>query len=126
MGYIPEELVAHLFHLFLLLDILLELVIGTFELGDRLLQLFGHPVEVAPQDPDLIRSPARILCIKVQIRHFLREMRQFHQRLRDPPRQKPHKQTADNNTDAAQIDQELIRQGGAFSDTCQRALHHEP
>ena len=67
MGYIGQELFTHGIDLFLLLNILLQLIIGCLQLRNSLLQGGGHPVEIMPQSPDLIVASTGIPGLKSRL-----------------------------------------------------------
>ena len=94
MGNIIQKFPAHLIDPDLALNIFLELVIGGFQLRDRLLQLPGHPVKVLSQYVYFIPRMTFIFRVKIKIAHFSGKQSQLTDRFRNSLCQDPDRQTA--------------------------------
>ena len=71
MRNIAKKFRTHLLQLFLLFNILLQLIIGAFQLRNRLFQLLRYFVKICPEDRYLVGTFARVFCIKIKIGHSL-------------------------------------------------------
>ena len=78
-----EELAAHFINLRFFVNIFLQLNVRTFQLGNRLLKLFGHDIEVVSKLADLVFSAAHVAGIEVKGCHFFRNFGQLLHRTDD-------------------------------------------
>ena len=65
VGDVGDKFLSHLVDLDLLVDVLLELLVGLLELCDGLLELVGEGIHIGTQDADFILLLSRILQVEV-------------------------------------------------------------
>ena len=110
MGDIGEEILAHLINLRLFLDILFQLVIGTFQFGDCCLKRIRQAVKMLPKFINfiLMLPPRRELRLKIKFRHPLGNICQLQNRRGNSPGNKHCRDGSEDNSEKSYIDQELI------------------
>ena len=120
MRNIIQKLLTHPVNLFLIFDVLKELIVRWFKLWDCLFQLFGHSVEVLSKLINLITCLAVILCIKIQFTHLGRKPRQFTDRLCDTLRDHPDHQSAQSNDHKTHVEIKTVGDCNTLTNTLQR------
>ena len=120
MGNIIQKFPAHLIDPDLTFDILLKLVIGGFQLGDRLFQLFRHTVKILSQHVDLVSGMTFIFRVKIKIAHFSGKQSQFADRFCNSLGYDPECQTAYENNRNSHIQIKTVGYRHALTNTFQR------
>ena len=123
MRYIRQKLLAHLIDFFLLLNILLQLVIGCLQFRNGLFQGCRQLIDILSQQIYLIVGTSRILRLKIQMHHFFRYSVQFQNGFRNLTGYKPCDNTACQSRQHTDICQKTIGNFHAFPNAFHRRTH---
>ena len=108
MGHVGDKLLPHLIDLDLFINILLQLIVGLFQLCDGFLQPVGHLIHVASQNADLVLLLPGVLHIEVQIGHLLGQLCQIHNGQSDLPNHQIDDQTSQNHDNTSHNQQKTV------------------
>ena len=120
MGNIIQELFSHFVNLDLVCNILLQFIVGRFQLGNGLFQLSRHFIEIIAQLIDLISCLAGIPGFKIQICHFSGKLRQLRNWLGNPSGHCHNAHSTYNNNDNSYEEIEFVGNICTFPNTFQR------
>ena len=118
---ICEKLAAHFINLRFFVNIFLQLNVRTFQLGNRLLKLFGHDIEVVSKLADLVFSAAHVAGIEVKGCHFFRNFGQLLHRTDDLAGDDPDHNGTDDDDRNADKEVKLVGKADRIRDALQRA-----
>ena len=121
MRHIGEKLLAHLVNLVFPLNILEKFIVGCLQFGDRSFQHLRHLIDIVAQNGDLRPVIPRVLRIKVQMLHLLRDPGQLHDRSGNAVGQSDHQQDTHKDRNTAHISHEAVRYGHALLNALQSA-----
>ena len=104
-----------------MVNIFLQLNVRTFQLGNRLLKLFGHDIEVVSKLADLVFSAAHVTGIEVKGCQFFRNFGQLLHRTDDLAGDDPDHNGTDDDDRNADKEVKLVGKADRIRDALQRA-----
>ena len=106
MRDVGKELSAHAVDLLFLFNVLLQLIVGGFQFGNRAFQSVCHLVHVIAEDGDLIKAFSPVPGVKIQMGHPFRNVSELQDGIRDLLGDQPDHHAADERCRDSHVSEE--------------------